>query len=146
MTTVPGRMNLRMSASMVSGTILGFLGAALDFYSGYLLLAQENTTNDMGIAVANPYALAWGAGVSILGVAVLATSIFSLSAAGARRMGGVGVLMVAFGAAMLVVGASMYGGAAPMIQGATLAGAGMLVVGVLMAVNGAIMARRRQKM
>jgi hypothetical protein len=143
----PARMNAKMGRAIASGIILGFLGAALDFCSGYLLLAPgSSTTNDMGMAVPASSALAWGIGVSVLGVAVLATSVTSLLPIGSRRMSTIGALMIIFGGVMLVVGASMYAGGAPTMQGASLVGVGMLGVGALMAVNGAVMARTHRTM
>lgn len=116
--------------AFVFGVVLGFVGSALDFYSGYTLAAQP------GMMMA---AQDWGFGIILLGVLLTVTTLASLLGGPRRRY--FGALMVAFGVAMLFVGISMYSGYTPMMQGAMLSGVGMVVVGALMAVNGALMSR-----
>jgi hypothetical protein len=132
------------------GVIIGFAGAFLDFYSGYILL----TSSGMGasemeastlITQNNSTGFVWGVGVVALGVVLAVTAVASLSLMGAR-MKDLGALMMVYGLAMLFVGTSMYVGITSMVQGALFPALGMLGVGVLMIANGAMMLRTRTNM
>jgi hypothetical protein len=133
-----------LSGVGVLGVFLALAGSALDFYSGYQILAQSST-GEMGM-LAMQYtgsALAWGVGIILLGVALVITAPAVASSFGMRRMRTFGTLMVGYGIIMLFIGISMYGGITPMMQGITISGLGMLVVGPLMVFNGAVMSRSR---
>ena len=127
------------------GAILGFAGALLDFYSGYLLLAGSNMrTTEMGMVTqGGGPGVAWGIGISALGIVLAATAVASILRLGAGRMADFGALMVVYGIVMLFIGASMYAGVTSMTQGAPFPALGMLVVGALMVANGAAMRRPR---
>jgi len=134
----------------VLGVVLGFAGALLDFYSGYLLLTNSGMgTSDMGIdnliTQDNSIGLVWGTGVVALGVVLALTAMASLSLA-QTRMKDLGALMVVYGLAMLFVGGSMDAGITSMAQGTLFPALGMLGVGVLMAANGMMMLRTRTNM
>ena len=126
-----GTRQAKAGSTFIVGVFLGFAGAALDFYSGYQLLAQPGMA---GVAQS------WGVGILLLGVALAVTTLASLPD-GFHRMKDVGGLMVVYGAAMLFVGASMYLGYTSMMQAAVPSAAGMLALGVLMVANGALMLR-----
>jgi hypothetical protein len=127
----------------LSGLALGFAGALLDFYSGYLLLTDSGTSTDvMGMVTqSNAAALAWGIGVSALGATVAVTTIIAILPIGAYKMRDLGALMAVYGVAMLFFGSVMYLGVTSMMQGTSIVGLGMLIVGALMMLNGAIMRR-----
>jgi len=128
------------SATWVAGVLLGFLGAFVDFYSGYLVLSRSQMVNEMGMMEGyTSTGLAWGVGVIILGLLLAITSIALLLHFGMNRMGGFGVLMIAYGFAMLFIGVSMYIGLVSMMTGVFSPGLAMLAVGILMIVNGALM-------
>ena len=122
---------------------LGILGAALDFYSSYQILAGS-TTDEMGMTAAQsaPSGTAWGVGLASLGLLLAVTALVGASAMGARRMSLFGTLMVAYGVVMVIIGAAMGAGASPTMQTASLTGSGMLAVGALMVANGALMLRK----
>jgi hypothetical protein len=126
----------------IVGVFLAVAGALLDFYSGYLILAQSAmTTNDIGMVIPQyaPSALGWGAGILVLGVVLLVTALAIVTSFGMGRMKTLGALMALYGILMLFIGVSMYWGVTPMMQRAALPGLGMLVVGALMVFNGAVM-------
>jgi len=136
--------------SRVLGVILGFAGALLDFYSGYLLLTNSGMgASDMGIdtliAQNNSIGLVWGVGVVALGVVLAVTALASLSPA-KTRMKDLGALMVVYGLAMLFVGGSMDAGITSMAQGALFPALGMLGIGALMIANGTMMLRTTANM
>lgn len=134
----------RLGSAGLFGVFLGLAGALLDFYSGYqILTASAMMTNEMGMTVTQytPSGLAWGVGLSALGVMLLVTAIATVTSLGMRHMKSIGALMILYGVIMLVIGVSMYSEVAPMMGGAALSGPGMLVVGALMVVNGAVMRR-----
>jgi len=144
-----GKNRETLNVVRLIGAILGLTGTLLDFSSGYLILTQSMvTTNDMGMIVnrVSPAALAWGVGISILGVILLVTTILSVSSVGTDRMDVFGPLMIAYGVAMLFVGGSMYSGNTPMMQGSLPSSLGMFVIGALMTVNGILMWRTRSMM
>lgn len=138
-----------LNALGILGVFLAVAGSLLDFYSGYLILAQPITmTNDMGMVISQyaPYVLGWGAGILALGVVLLVTALALVMSFGMGRMKILGALMALYGVLMLFIGISMYWGVTPMMQRATLPGLGMLVVGALMVFNGAAMRRPRTVM
>ncbi|HMD78947.1 MAG TPA: hypothetical protein VKF39_03070 [Nitrososphaerales archaeon] len=127
-------------ATWVVGVLLGFAGAVLDFYAGYLILAQSNMINDMGIFTGyTSTGLAWGIGVVSLGVVLAVTSLASMLPSRMNRMGDFGVLMIVYGFAMLFIGGSMYLGLTAMMTGAVFPASAMLALGILMIANGALM-------
>lgn len=132
-----------MNQSTQIGLALSFAGALLDFSSGYLILTQSmSTTNEMGVTMVhyNSAAIAWGIGIVVLGVALIATALLSTSIA-VGRMRFSGLLMVVYGVIMILVGASMYSNIAPMMEGVVALSTGMFLVGALMMVNGFLMRR-----
>jgi hypothetical protein len=137
-----------LSAVGLLGVLLAIAGALLDFYSGYQILRQSAmTTNGMGdIVTPAPSVLAWGAGITALGVVLLVTAFAMGTSIRMRRMKASGALMASYGIVMLFIGVSMYWGLTPMMQETALSGAGMLVVGALMIFNGALMWRPRTVM
>lgn len=127
-------------ATWVVGVLLGFAGAVLDFYSGYVILAQSWMVNDMGIFTGyTSTGLAWGIGVVSLGVVLAITSMAVMFYGRMNRMGDFGVLMIVYGLAMLFIGGSMYLGIAAMMNGAFFPAFAMLALGILMITNGALM-------
>ena len=133
----------------LTGLILGFAGAALDFSFGYLIFVQSMvTTNTMGVSMIeyNSFAVVWGIGLFGLGVLLIITAIASVSSFGNMRMRIFGLLMVVYGVAMLLIGELMYSQIAPMIAGSILSSVGMFVVGFLMILNGVLMVRIRAMM
>jgi len=127
-------------ATWVVGVLLGFAGAVLDFYAGYLILAQSNMINDMGIFTGyTSTGLAWGIGVVSLGVVLAVTSLASMLPSRMNRMGDFGVLMIVYGFAMLFIGGSMYLGLTAIMTGAIFPASAMLALGILMIANGALM-------
>ena len=138
-----------MNAITVSGIILSAAGAVLDFFAGYLLFSQSNTTTMvMGVTMShyNSDGLVWGVGISLLGVVLVLTEIVSLSSAGMGRMKIFGFLMMGYGVVMLVIGTAMYSGITPMMNYSALSSAGMYAAGALMMVNGALMLRNTSAM
>lgn len=122
------------------GIVIGFAGALLDFYSGYLLLAQSSGTGEMGaMTVSNWAALIWGVGIIALGIVLAVTSAALVFGSGPNRMKDFGALMVVYGLVMLFIGGSMLLGFTSMNGGVFLPGAAMLMVGVMMIANGALM-------
>jgi len=125
------------------GVILGFAGALLDFYSGYLLLTNTGMgASGMGTGTLDSTGLVWGTGIVALGVVLAVTAAASLSSMQAR-MKDLGALMVVYGLVMLFVGGSMAAGLTSMVQGAIIPALGMLGIGMLMIANGAMMFRAR---
>ncbi|HZW84855.1 MAG TPA: hypothetical protein VFE91_03000 [Nitrososphaerales archaeon] len=136
-------MESRLGIPLVLGVVLGLAGALLDFYSGYLILTQSGMGGMLGGTVTG---LAWGVGISVLGVMLLVTAVASTMPVGRQRMKAFGGMMLLYGFVMLLIGASMYSGVTPMMTGATTSGVGMLAVGALMIANGAMMSRSRAMM
>ncbi|MDG6937668.1 MAG: hypothetical protein JRN16_05175 [Nitrososphaerota archaeon] len=134
------------SVSALFGLILGLVGASLDFYSGYQLIAGSAQSSALPSGVGMPAVqyvnsgLPWGAGVAALGVLVASTSVASVSVFGAAHMRAFGALMVVYGLLMVLVGFAM-GGLASAMGPESLSGFGMLLVGGLMAINGFMMLR-----
>lgn len=134
------------SASALFGLVLGIVGASLDFYSGYQLIAGSAQSSALPSSVGMPAVqyvaagLPWGAGIAILGVMVAFSSVASVSMFGAAHMRTFGVLMVVYGLLMVLVGFAM-GGLASAMGTESLSGFGMLLVGGLMAINGFMMLR-----
>lgn len=127
-------------ATWVVGVLLGFAGAALDFYSGYLILVQSQMVNEMGmIAGYTSAGLAWGIGVISLGIVLAVTSLTYTLPGRMNSMGDFGVLMIVYGFAMLFIGGSMYLGLTAMMTGAIFPASAMLALGILMIANGALM-------
>jgi hypothetical protein len=125
------------------GVILGFAGALLDFYSGYLLLTNTGmAASGMGTGTLDSTGLVWGTGIVALGVVLAITAAASLSSMQAR-MKDLGALMAVYGLVMLFVGGSMAAGLTSMAQGAIIPALGMLGIGMLMIANGAMMFRPR---
>jgi len=142
-------MKLMMNRTTIVGLFLGFAGAALDFSSGYSLISQSTMTVDkMGVMMTehNSTVLGWGAGISILGVALVITAIASVTKFGSARMGLFGALMIVFGAIMFAIGGSMYSGIVPLMSYSILSSVGMFIVGALMIVNGLLMTRNHSMM
>jgi hypothetical protein len=131
MTKKPGTMALVALA-------LGLAGAALDFYSSYEIMSYPATTMGMasGVAVSGTI---WVAGLTALGVLLVATAVASLSSFGASRMALFGGMMVVYGVVMLLVGATMGAGMSPAMQTSSFTGLGMLMVGAAMVANGSMM-------
>jgi len=133
----------------LTGLILGFAGAALDFSFGYLIFVQSMvTTNTMGVSMIkyNSFVVVWGIGLFGLGGLLIITAIASVSSFGNMRMRIFGLLMVVYGVAMLLIGELMYSQIAPMMVGSILSSVGMFVVGFLMILNGVLMVRNRAMM
>ena len=133
----------------LTGLILGFAGAVLDFSSGYLIFVQSMVrTNTMGVSMTeyNSFALVWGIGLFVLGGLLIITAIASVSSFGNMRMRIFGLMMAVYGVVMLLVGESMYLQIAPMMAGSFLTSVGMFVVGFLMILNGVLMVRNRATM
>jgi hypothetical protein len=134
---------------LVSGLVLGIIGAILDFYSGSAFLSMSmSTTTMMGVTTThyNGSAQYWGIFLLFLGIALLLTAGISITSYGLRQMALFGMLMMGFGVVMFAVGALMYSGITPMMpqQSTTLVSSlGMFGVGALMLVNGSFMAMRR---
>ncbi len=101
------------------------------------------TTTEMGVTMPhyNSYALAWGVGISLLGVVLVATEIVSLTSLGMGRMRIFGFLMIGYGVVMLLIGTAMYSGITPMMNYSLGSSTGMSVAGALMLVNGVLMTR-----
>lgn len=93
----------------------------------------------MGVSSSPNYA--WIAGLYILGVVVIATTVFSVTSSGIRFARLLSLLMLAFGVIMIISGWFMTTGNMAAGGYATLYGYGMLLVGALMLVNGALMMR-----
>jgi predicted tellurium resistance membrane protein TerC len=128
------------------GVALGFAGALLDFYSGYLLLSQPSGSSEMGMGtmLASSWApLIWGTGIVFLGIVLAITSLALVFGSLSRRMRDFGALMVVYGLAMLFIGSSMYAGVTSLMGGNLAPAIGMLVVGILMVANGVLMWRPR---
>ena len=106
------------------------------------------TTVEMGVTMShyNSNALAWGAGISLLGVVLVVTEIVSLTSIGMGRMNIFGFLMMGYGVVMLVIGTAMYSGVTPMMNYSVESSAGMFVAGALMLVNGGLMVRSTMAM
>jgi len=133
----------------LTGLILGFAGAVLDFSSGYLIFVQSKiTTNTMGVSVTgyNSFAVVWGVGLFALGGLLIITTVASVSSFGNMRMQFFGILMVVYGVVMLLTGELMYSQIAPMMIGSFLSSSAMFVVGFLMILNGVLMVRNRAMM
>lgn len=133
----------RTTGPRLLGIMLGFVGAALDFFSGYVLLqASVNFVNGgMGLATQGTTGTVWGIGVVALGLVLLATTIAALIPSGIPKMGDFGSLMIVYGIAMLFIGAFMVSGFSSPMGNSVLSGLGMLSVGILMLVNGTLMWR-----
>ncbi|MGI0078468.1 MAG: hypothetical protein ACRECH_02485 [Nitrososphaerales archaeon] len=131
-----------MNTPVKTGLVLGILGAALDFNSGYLFVSQSvMMTNDMGVMTTHfdVPALEWGVVLFSLGALILGTSLVSATLFGMQRMRSFGVIMAVYGIAMLVIGSIMYSGMTPMMTGSTFSSIGMFAVGALMVINGVLM-------
>ena len=123
-----------------AGAILGFIGAALDFYSGYLILGwyRAPVILMMGEPVGyDSTAITWGFGLLLLGAVLLGTSLAMLVRRWRGEMRYFGGLMVVYGLAMLLIGGVMYSWMTSMMVG--LLPWGMPAVGALMVVNGGLM-------
>ena len=72
----------------------------------------------------------------ILGVVVLSTGVYVLTAGMMKKQTLIGELMLAYGVIMLIVGSSMFLQIFPMMQGSTLSGIVMVVVGIAMLYSG----------
>jgi|GEM_PF-4679214 len=129
-------------ATRLFGMILGFAGALLDFYSGYLLLTHSGMEEPgMGVITGNSASgSVWGVGIVALGAVLAVTALATLWSKG-TEMRDMGALMLVYGAAMLLIGASMYAGITSMAQGSLFPASGMFLVGALMIANGAMMWR-----
>jgi len=138
----PGRTGLHTTA-WATGVLLGFAGALLDFYSGYLILVQAQMVNGMGMVEGyTSTGLTWGIGLAFLGVVLFVSSVALVLPSRMNRMGDFGALMVVYGFAMLFIGSSMYLGLTSMMSGVFSPALAMLAVGVLMIANGTLMRRR----
>jgi hypothetical protein len=128
--------------SRLFGMVLGFAGALLDFYSGYLLLTHAGMERPgMGAITENGASgPVWGVGIVALGAVLAVTTLATVSSMGTRKRE-LGALMLVYGAAMLFIGASMYEGITSMGQGSLFPASGMFLVGALMVANGAMMRR-----
>lgn len=136
-----------MKLTTLLGSVLGLVGAGIDFISGYLILANSMvTTNNMGVSMTafSPGAVAWGIGLVSLGVVLVLSALALVSSIGMNRMGPFGALMIVYGVVMLFIGSAMYAGFGFMMNGSVVSGLAMLVVGTLMIINGVFM--RRPKM
>jgi hypothetical protein len=129
---------------VLSGLILGLVGSLIDFVSGSLILTQGvMTTNQMGVTMNeyDPYTLAWGIAIFVLGAVLLITAFASISSTGMRRMDLFGVLMSVYGVVMIFIGGAMYSRLTTVMQGSFLTSLAMFSVGVLMVLNGILMRR-----
>ncbi len=131
---------------MLFGFVLGLVGASLDLYSGYQLMAGP-AQNPMPVLNAGMLTVQYagsefplGVGVVTLGILVFASAVASTSAFGAAHMKAFGALMIVYGLLMLLTGFSM-GGMASAMGPESLLGFGMLLVGGLMVINGFMMLR-----
>lgn len=127
------------------GSVLGFVGAGVDFISSYLILADSMvTTNSMGVSMTaySPGAVAWGIGLSAFGAVLVFSALATVSSIGLNRMRLFGALMIVYGVAMIFVGAAMYTGMA-LMSGYIISSLAMFVVGTLMILSGAFMRRPR---
>ena len=122
----------RPGSAALFGLLLGFAGALLDFYSGYLLLAQQGMSSAPEV---------WGAGILCLGAVLAVTALASVYPPWMGMMAEFGSLMIVYGLVMLFIGGSMLSGFISMMQGGTLSGIGMIVVGAFMLANGGWMRR-----
>jgi hypothetical protein len=138
------------SAVWVGGVVLGFAGALLDFYSGYLILTQSPVVaGEMGMVTSSSAAsVIWGVGILALGAVLAITTFANGLRVSAVRMKDFGSLMVVYGFVMFFIGLSMYTGITSMTGGVFLPAYAMFVVGALMLANGVLMRQSytRQKM
>jgi len=75
-----------------------------------------------------------------LGLTVLLTGLYMLTARMMRNRSIFGRLMILYGVIMLVLGAGMIGQVFSMMQGSTISGGVMIVVGIAMLYSGFTMA------
>ena len=144
MIKLQGKTKMRdgRGAMGIVGVALGLGGAVLDWYSGYILIANSSMTpGGMGVAQSSGPGLVWGVGVVALGLVLAVTAAVMALRAEAVSMGDAGALMVVYGLVMLFIGASMYLGLTSMMQGTYFPALGMVALGGLMVANGALMRR-----
>ncbi len=129
-----------MNRTLSFSFILGIVGALIDFSTGYLLLSESTmTTNDMGVTLTsyNTFAIAWGIGISVLGIALVLTAVANIFSM--EHVALFGVLMVLFGIIMLFIAGAMYSHVTPIMSGYLVSSIAMSVVGALMISNGIFM-------
>jgi hypothetical protein len=119
---------------VASGLAISVVGATLDFLSAYHVIF--NTNDAMMIVVPANQSLV-GAGLFLLGLAVLVTGLGNIWRRSGSRMGVVGLLMEVYGVLMGLAGTYAPG------MNVTVAD-GMLVVGAAMFLNGLLMQWRRK--
>ena len=114
-----------------AGLILAIIGAALDFVSGYVMVA-----NSSAMPMNGGTRLLGGVGLFALGIVVIVTGAIMATPFAAGKMSVYGLLMEVYGVLMGL--ASTY---IPSMN--SMVADAMLVVGILMFVNGMLMQSRR---
>jgi uncharacterized membrane protein HdeD (DUF308 family) len=121
----------------ISG-LIGVVGGLVDIIVGVVLVQQPMEMQPM-----MEFNLASWVGYFLLalGIIVLLSGMYVLSARMMRRRGAFGWLMILYGIIMLAIGGGMLGRLFPMMQGFAISGTVMIVIGLAMLYSGYDMTR-----
>jgi hypothetical protein len=108
---------------------IGVVGGIVDMVAGLALLQPAGM-------MFSSTAMWSGYFLLILGLIVLLTGLYLLTARMMKNRSTIGGLMLLYGVVMLVLGFGMLGRVFSMMQGSTLSGSVMLLMGVLMLYSG----------
>ena len=122
--------------------VIGIAGGIVDLIAG-LSLVQPIVMMEGESMMVQSTALWTGYFLMALGVIVLLTGLYLLTARLMGKRSLAGALMLIYGVIMLVLGVGMLGRMFSMMQGSTFSGAVMLVVGITMLYSGWGMAKKQ---
>jgi len=122
-----------------NGFILGLIGGLLDLASASLLIVGQSGATSTVSGTASPYV--WAAILTVLGVAVVATSVVSVMSVGIQYGRVFSLLMIVYGVSMMIIGAALTTGYIMAQDVSTIYSYGMVIVGAAILVNGILMSR-----
>jgi drug/metabolite transporter (DMT)-like permease len=121
----------------VSG-LIGVVGGLVDIIVGVILLQQPMETQPMMQLSPTSWV---GYFLLALGVIVLLSGMYLLTARMMKRRTAFGVLMILYGIVMLALGAGMLGQMFSMMEGFVISGTVMIIIGLAMLYSGYDMTR-----
>jgi hypothetical protein len=121
----------------VSG-IIGVVGGLVDIIVGAVFLQQPMEMQPMTSFGPTSWI---GYFLLTLGVIVLLSGLYVLTARMMRGRGAFGSLMILYGIVMLALGGGMLGQILPMMQGSAISGTVMILIGLAMLYSGHDMTR-----
>jgi len=131
--------------TMQGPAVLGIAGGLVDLVSGTAVIAASASMEGTGTMTGLPASTWPGFFLVGLGVLVLATGVYTLSASRMMPGSALGGLMIGYGAIMIAVAFAMFARLFFVMEGSVLSGTAMILVGGTMIYSGWRMTKRRSR-